>query len=50
MKIQEIKINNNIASGIINGLIYRVNFDAEPTKKEARQALKEAASYFNKSI
>lgn len=44
-KVYELKINNNIASGIIKGLIYRVTFNHTPAEKEAKTALLQAASY-----
>lgn len=44
-KVYELKINNNIASGIIKGLVYRVTFSHTPTEKEAKTALLQAASY-----
>lgn len=46
-KIIEFKINGNIASGIIRGLIYRVSFDSIPTESMAKRALRQAAEYNN---
>lgn len=44
-KVNELHINGKIASGIVRGLIYRITFDFVPTEKEAKKAIREAASY-----
>lgn len=44
-KVSELHINGKIASGIVRGLIYRVTFNFVPTEKEAKKAIREAASY-----
>lgn len=46
-RIIKFKINGNIASGIIRGLIYRVSFDSIPTEAMAKRALRQAAEYNN---
>lgn len=46
-KVNELHINGKIASGIVRGLIYRITFDYVPTGKEAKKAIREAASYNN---
>lgn len=49
-KIYDFRINENVVSGILNGLYYRIAFEHPPTPKEARKAIKEAANANNKEI
>ena len=46
-KIRELKINGNIASGLVRGLIYRVTFYFAPTEKIAKKAIRKVAEYNN---
>ena len=46
-KVHNLCINGKIASGIVKGLVYRVSFDFIPTRKEAINAIIQAASYNN---
>ena len=49
-KVNHLKINNNIAFGMVRGLIYRISFNHTPTEKEAIRALREAAFYNEKEV
>ena len=46
-KVNNLCINDKVASGIVRGLVYRVTFDFIPTEKEAIKAIRQAASYNN---